>query len=305
MSQQITEAEKQRTQQVWESLMRDVQPYRDSLASWSVEFDSEKWYAQNRVMPDAPEDYKKILDDLAAVEKLITSEKYAGVKGYFGPDDDILHRPQHWLEICKARVEITQRVVKRELSRILRPQILPVQLMAERVRDFSGWGLSEDGLAVVMGNREPIRKRTLEKASALFAAVGMSMEGTQVPELEKACDDLVKAAEEWAPKAKRENSATIASINAPLKARWASGAWRNRKILAINTASASWNVTRNAAGTPLYRTCNVSVLFEIPGYAYWIEYNGQVRENYQGGGAYSFVTSNVAPEYRILTKRTK
>lgn len=304
-AQDITEAEKQRTQQLWQSLMNDIQPYRESLASWSVEFDSNKWYAQNRIMPDAPEDYKKILSDLAAVEKLITSEKYLGIKGYFGPDDDIIHRPQHWLEICQARVEITQRVVKRELPRILRPQILPIQTMATQVRDYYGWGLSEEGLAVVMGNREPIRKKTFAKASALFDAVGMKMEGTLVPELEKACDDLVKAAKEWAPKAKRENTASIPSINAPLKARWASGPWKNRTILAINTASASWNITRNAAGTPLYRTCNVSVLFEIPGFEYWIEYNGQVKENYQGGGKYAFVTSNVSPEYRILTKRAK
>lgn len=304
-AQEISEAEKQRTQQLWQSLMDDIQPYRESLASWAVEYDQEKWYTQNRIMPDTPDGYIKVMNDLAAIEKLITGDKYRGIKGYFGPSDDIIYRPQNWLEICQARMSISQKVVKRELSRILMPQILPIQSMAKRVKDFDGWGLSEEGLAVVMGKRDPIRKKTFEKTKGLFSAVGLTMESTTVPELEKACDNLVAAAREMAPKVKPSATASIPSINEALKKRWASGPWKDRKILKINTELASWNITRNAVGTPLYRTCSVVVQFELPGFAYWIEYNTQVKEDYKGGGKYAFVTSNIAPDYRIVTKKSK
>ncbi len=301
-AQEITDAEKQRTTAVWQDLMNDIQPYRESLASWSVEFDSEKWYAQNRVMPDSPEDYKKIMDDLAAIEKLITSEKYKGLKGFFGPSDDIIHRPQNWLEICKARVEITQRVVKRELARILRPQIMPIQSMTKSVRDFDGWGLNDLGLDIVMGKRDAARKVVFGKVKALMDTVGLTAE-TRVDEFEKACDELVAASEAMAKVAKPAATYSMPPVAEALKKRWAAGSWANRKIVKINTESDKWKVTTNAVGTPLYRTVAVVVQFRLDGYANLIEFSTQVREVYKGGGKYEFAPSNISPQYRIIAPK--
>lgn len=302
LPQQITDEQKRRTTAVWDDLMRDIQPYRESLASWSVEYDGNKWYAQNRVMPSTPDEYRKVLADLAAIEKIITSEKYAGLIGFFGPDDDIIHRPQHWLEICQARVEITQRVLKRELSKILMPHTLPLRSMARSVRDFDGWGLSETGLAIVMGRRDAERKKVFGKVSDLFQAVNLSSETVRAEDWEKACDELVAAAREMAPRVKPAATYRITSIESPLRQRWASGPWKDRKILKINTESDQWKITRNAVGTPLYRTVGVVVQFEMAGFSYLIEYSTQIRENY-AGGKYTYVTSNIAPDYRIVTKK--
>lgn len=300
LAQPLTDAEKKRSDELWDKLMTAIQPHRSSLESWSVEFDDKKWYAQNRVMPTTQAEYITLMNDLAQIEKIITSDTFAGIKGYWGRDDDIIQRPQNWLEICQARVEISQRVLKRELSRILMPQILPIKGMVESVRDFDGWGLSEEGLAVVMGNRGPIRKKTYEKVAGLMKAVQLPMEGTTVDELEKACDELVAAAQLAATKAKPSATATISSIVAPLKQRWASGAWKDRKITKVNTESASWKITKNALGTPLYRTCSVVVQFKLAGFAYLIEYSTQIKEEYKGSGKYQYVNSNFSPDYRIV-----
>lgn len=299
-SQEITEAEKKRTTDLWPSLMDAIQPYRNSLESWAVEFDEKKWYSQNRVMPTTAAEFTALMNDLVEIEKIITSEKYSGLKGFWGREDDIIQRPQNWQEICQARVQISQKVLKRELSRILKPQIMTIQSMTQSLRDFDGWGLSEEGLNVVLGKREPIRKKTFEKVSGLFSAVQLPMESTTVDELEKACDELVSVAKEMAPKTKPSATATISSIVAPLKQRWASGAWKDRKITKINTESASWKITKNAVGTPLYRTCSVVVQFKLEGFDHLIEYSTQIKEDYKGSGKYQYVTSNIAPEYRIV-----
>lgn len=299
-AQALTEAEKKRTTDLWPSLMDAIQPYRNSLESWSVEFDEKKWYSQNRVMPSTAAEFTTLMNDLVEIEKIITSEKFSGLKGFWGREDDIIQRPQNWQEICQARVQISQKVLKRELPRILKPQILTIQLMTQSLRDFDGWGLSEEGLSVVMGKRDPIRKKTFEKVSSLFTAVQLPMEGTTVDEVEKACDELVAVAKELAPKAKPSATASITSIVAPLKQRWASGLWKDRKITKVNTESATWKITKNAVGTPLYRTCSVVVQFKLDGFDYLIEYSTQIKEDYKGSGKYQYVTSNIAPEYRII-----
>lgn len=302
-AQQISDAEKKRTQDLWPSLMDAIQPHRNSLESWSVEFDSTKWYAQNRVSPSTPAEFKKVMDDLAAIEKIITSDKFKGVLGYWGGRDDIIQWPQNWLEICQARLAITQKVVKRELSRILMPQMMVYESMTESVRDFDGWGLSEQGLDIVMGKRDAPRKAVLAKVKGLMDSVGLPAD-TKVESFEKACDDLVAAAQAAAKVAKPAATYTMTPVADALKKRWASGPWANRKIVKVNTESNVWKITKNAVGTPLYRTVAVVVQFRIDGYGYLIEYSTQVKENYMGGGKYAYVTSNISPDYRIIAPKS-
>ncbi|HLO97592.1 MAG TPA: hypothetical protein VK171_03260 [Fimbriimonas sp.] len=297
---QITEEQKARTQAVWSNLMDDIGPYRNSLESWAVEYDSTRFYSQNRVMPTTAEEFKKLLNDLVEIEKIIQSPKYNGVIGYFGRSDDIIHRPQFWTEVTSKRVEITQKVLQCELGRILKPQIMTIEGMTQSVRDFDGWGLSESGLQIALGNRKKAQATVLAKSAGLAAAVGLKLEDLSVAEFEKACNDLVAAVKTAAATTKPSATYTMATVGDALKKRWAAGSWANRKIEWVRTELPTWKVTKNALGTPLYRTVAVVVRFRLQDVTQPIEYSTQVRENYIGGGKYKFATTVMEADYRVV-----
>lgn len=299
---QLTASEKEKSDALWKPLMTAIGPYRAALESWSVELDSKRWYSQNRIMPTTGPEFKKLIDDLAAVDKIITSEQFAGVKGYWGREDDIIQFPQHWSEITSQRVVITQRVAIREMSRICRPQIMVLQSMTASVRDFDGWGLDESGLQIVLGNRGPARAAATKQAKTIFDAVQLDSANVQVPDFERACDDLVAAAKQAATTAKPAATYSAPAVGDALKKRWASGTWNSRKILSVKTESNVWKVTKNSLGTPLYRTVAVVVQFTLPNNPQKVEYSTQIKENYIGSGKYQYVTSNISPEYRIVSK---
>lgn len=296
----ITDEQKERTQAVWRDLMKDIGPYRESLASWAVEYDEKRFYTQNRVMPTTADEFKKLMADLVEIEKLIQTPKYNGVIGYFGREDDIIYRPQFWTEVTSKRVEITQRVLQRELGRILRPQIMTIQGMTESVRDFDGWGLSEAGLQIALGNRKQAQATVMAKSASLATAVGLKIEDLSVDTFEKACDDLVAGVKAAAATAKPSATYTMATVSDALKKRWAAGSWANRKIEWVRTELPTWKVTKNALGAPLYRTVAVVVRFRLPNVSVPIEYSTQVRENYVGGGKYKFATTVMEADYRIV-----
>ncbi len=299
---QPTQAEKDRTVKVWDALMTEIAPYRESLASCSVEFDPNRFYAQNRVMPSTAEEFKKFLDDLSAIEKLIQTEKYKGLVGFFGPSDDIIHRPQYWEEVVKDRNAICQRMLTRELPRILMPHTLPLKSMIRSVEENDGWGLSEAGLSIVTGNRAVVRQKVFDKVKGLAAVVGLKLDENAAPEWEKLCDRLTEVSFKKAKTAKPAATYSMPAVAEALKKRWSSGPWASRKITKINTESNTWKITRNAIGTPLYRTVSVVVRFELAGFADAIEYSTQIKEDYVGSGKYAFVTSNFAPDYRLVAR---
>ena len=118
-------------------------------------------------------------------------------------------------------------------------------------------------------------------------------------EWETTADTLVATAKRKAVGVKPADNNTNATFAAQVKSIWTQ-AWPERKIVKISFSRPDWYVTTNALGTPLYRHYGGMVQYRIAGFDYIIEQGYQRREDYQGGGKYTYRAAPYEPEIRIV-----
>jgi hypothetical protein len=282
----------------WPQLMADIQPYRENLESFAREHNP-KWYVQNQVLPSSPELIKKAVADLAAVEALMTN-KYAGMTAVqAGFDENILQHPEAWLEIAKNRNELAQGFAIKAAKDKLRFQLLALNQITKSVEDYDGFGLKPLGLDLVMGKREAIVTKMLTSFKPLFECVGLSVSSDLLAEWNVAADTLVMTAKRKALMAKPAGSSTNAAFAAQVKSLWSS-TWPERKIVKISFSRPDWHITTNALGVPLYRHYGGMVQYRVAGFEYIVEQGFQRREDYLGGGKYTYRAAPYEPEIRIV-----
>jgi hypothetical protein len=282
----------------WPRLMDDIQPYRENLESFAHEHNA-KWYVQSQVLPNSPELIKKAIEDLAAVEALMTG-KYAGMTAVqSGFDTSVMQHPEAWLEIAKNRQAIAQGFAARAAKDKLRFQLLALNQIIKSVEDNDGFGLTQLGLDLVMGKREALRTKVLTPIKPLFEGVGLPVPTDLLTEWEATAETLVATAKRKATGTKPAGNYTNATFAAQVKEIWTK-AWPERKIVKISFSRPDWFVTTNALGTPLYRHYGGMVQYRVAGFDYIIEQGFQRREDYQGGGKYTYRAAPYEPEIRIV-----
>jgi hypothetical protein len=235
---------------------------------------------------------------MAAVEALMTG-KFSGMTAVqSGFDDTVMEHPEAWLEIAKARHRIAEGFAKKAARQKIDFEEKALRHIAEQLPQQDGFGLKQVGLDLAMGKRDAVKAKTLAPLTPLFQSVSQP-----VP------DDLFttwNAADSLVATAKREATNVIPAANytntafeAQVRAIWAK-AWPDRKIVKIRFSRPDWHVTTNALGTPLYRHYGGMVQYRVAGFDYIIEQGYQRREDYQGGGKYSYRAAPYEPELRII-----
>ncbi len=273
----------------WSELRDAVQPYRESLISASVLYDSEKWYAQSYMKPTTPDDSKKFLGDLLAIEKLMTGT-YAGVVAPPGfSEKDIMGHPESWLEIAKARNEILAKVRDEANADKAAAEVKFIEGIIQAIKSHDGWGLNENGLKIVMGQREDARQKLCG---------GQKFDGWDT-----ACDKLMATAKELAPKVRSYANYSDSSISERIKSGWQKN-YPERKIIKIATAKSDWTIVKNSLGVPKYRSKGVAVQYKVSGFDYIIEQTISILEDYVGNGSYKYRPTAQVSDYRILAPKT-
>lgn len=282
----------------WPQLMQEVQPYRENLESFAHEHNV-KWYVQSQVLPNSPELIKKAVADLAAVEALMVG-KYAGMTAVqAGFENNVMQHPEAWLEIAKNRQTLAQGFAALAAKEKLRFELLALNQIVKSVEDNDGFGLKQLGLDLVMGKRDAVKAKILTPIKPLFETVGLLVPTDLLTEWETTADTLVAMAKRKAVGVKPAGNYTNATFAAQVKSIWTQ-AWPERKIVKISFSRPDWYVTTNALGTPLYRHYGGMVQYRIAGFDYIIEQGYQRREDYQGGGKYTYRTAPYEPEIRIV-----
>lgn len=259
---------------------------KESLTSAAVLFDSDKWYAQSYMVPTRPEDKQKFRDDLAYIEKLLTTE-YSAVEAppSYSPRN-VLEHPEAWLEIVRARDAILAKVGGEQAGDKAAAEVKFIKGITEAIRSHDGWGLNENGLKVVMGRREEVRTKLCG--------------GEKYPGWDEACDELMKTAKELAPKVRSYANYSNSWITDLIKKGWAKN-YKDRTILKIATAKADWTVVKGATGVPKYRSMGVAVRYKVSGFDYVIEQTISILQDYEGGGQYKYRPTSQMSDYRIVT----
>lgn len=297
----IATAQTETKNELWSQLLSEVRPYQENLKTFAVEYDESRWYAQSRTVPDRPELMKKALEEMAAIEKLMTG-KYASVvppKSYL--DREIMEHPECWLEIAKARGKIAAKIVRRTLGTKADSEVKFIKDIAAAISTHEGWGLTETGLKIVMGKRAEVRSQITGGMDKIIEAAGSSGEGELLPGWDAECDKLVAEAKRLAPIIRGYTNHTNESISSRIKAGWAKN-YKDRTILKIGTAKSGWTVVKNSLGVPLYRSMGVGVQYKVPGFTYVIEQTISIREDYSGG-KYIYRPTSQLSDYRILAAK--
>lgn len=272
----------------WAELRDAVQPMRESLISASVLYDSSKWQAQSYMKPTTPDDVKKFLDDMAAVEKLMSGE-YAGVKAPPGfRDTDVMGHPEAWLDIARARNRIIGDVREAADADKAVAEVKFINGITEAIKAHDGWGLNENGLKIVMGKREEVRQKLCG--------------GQKYSGWDEACDELVATAKRLAPTVRSYANHSDATLTELIKNGWAKN-FKDRKILKVATAKSEWTVVKDSLGRPKYRSKGVAVQYRVSGFDYIVEQTVSILQDYVGNGSYKYRPTAQVPDYRILAAR--
>lgn len=267
-------------------LLKAIDAQRSSLISASVLYDSQKWYAQSYMVPTRAEDKKKFKDDLAYIEKLLTT-KFTQVEAppSYSPRD-VLEHPDAWLEIVRARDTILAKIGGAQAADKATAEVKFIKGITAAIQTHDGWGLTENGLKIVIGKREEVRTKLCG--------------GEKFPGWDEACDELVKVAKELAPKVRSYANYSNSWITDLIKSGWSKN-YKDRTILKIATAKSDWTVVKGSTGIPKYRSMGVAVRYKVPGFDYVIEQTISILQDYVGGGQYKYRPTSQMSDYRIVT----
>lgn len=268
------------------ALLEAIGNRRESLVSAAVLHDPEKWYAQSYMVPTRAEDKQKFREDLAYIEKLITSDYASVVAPPSYSPRNVLEHPEAWLEIVRAREAILAKVGGAQAADKATAEVKFIKDITAAIRSHDGWGLTENGLKIVMGKREDVRSKLCD--------------GEKYPGWDQACDELVKAAKELAPKVRSYANYSNSWITDLIKSGWAKN-YKDRTILKIATAKSDWTVVKGPTGVPKYRSMGVAVRYKVPGFDYVIEQTISILQDYVGGGQYKYRPTSQMSDYRIVT----
>lgn len=272
----------------WAELRDAVHPYRESLLSASVLYNKDKWYAQSYLIPTTSEEVTKFLADLSAVEKLMTGDFAGTMPASAYRDNDIMEHPESWLEIARARNDIIKKIKGEAASDKAAFEVKFLNDIAEKVLANDGWGLTENGLKILLGKREEVRKKLCG---------GENYEGWDA-----ACDRIIQAAKSMAPKARSYANHSDSSINTLIRNGWAKN-YKDRNIIKVATAKSDWTVVKDSLGRPKYRSKGVAVQYKVAGFSYVIEQTVSILQDHVGGGQYKYRPTAQVPDYRILSPK--
>lgn len=268
----------------WTYLRDQVQPRRESLMSASVLYDNTKWWAQSYMVPSRPEDVKKFLDDLAAIEKLMAGETEPIEVPPGANPKDIMYHPEAWLEIAKARNEIIAKLGLKAAEDKATAEVKFIKDITAKIKASDGWGLNENGLNIVLGKREDVRKKLCG--------------GQKFPGWDEACDELVKTAKSMAATNRSYANHSNSWAEQQIRAGWAKN-YKDRTIIKIAAAKSDWTVVKDAFGQPKYRSVGMSVRYKVAGFDYVIEQTVSMLQDYKGG-SYVYRPTAQVPDYRIV-----
>lgn len=265
-------------------LVEKIAPYRESLRSASVLYDKDRWYAQSYMEPSTPEDVKKFLADLAAIESIMSSG-YGDVEAprpYL--ENDIMQHPSEWLTLAKARNEIIAKIKGAADADKATAEVKFLKEIIAKIKANDGWGLTENGLKIVLGKREEARQKLCG--------------GNKYPGWDDACDELTTTARSLAPKnrsyAKYQNS-TAADV---IKKGWAKN-YPDRKIVSILAAKSDWTIVHDSLGRPKYRSVGMAVRYKLAGFDLVVEQSISILQDYVGG-TYKYRPTAQSSDYRIV-----
>lgn len=268
------------------ALRNAIANQRESLISAAVLYNSEKWYAQSYTVPTRAEDKVKFRDDLAYIEKLLTTQFTAVTAPPSYSPREILEHPEAWLEIARARDTILAKIGGTQAADKAAAEIKFIKGITEAIRTHDGWGLNENGLKIVMGKREEVRTKLCG--------------GEKFPGWDEACDELVKTSKELAPKVRSYANYSNSWITDLIKSGWAKN-YKDRTILKIATAKSDWTVVKGPTGIPKYRSMGVAVRYKVPGFDFVIEQTISILQDYVGGGQYKYRPTSQLSDYRIVS----
>lgn len=268
------------------ALLETIGNRRESLISAAVLYDPQKWYAQSYMVPTRGEDKQKFREDLAFIEKLLTTDYTSVVAPPSYSPRNVLEHPEAWLEIVRAREAILAKVGGAQAADKAVAEVKFIKDITAAIRTHDGWGLNENGLKVVMGKREEVRAKFCD--------------GEKYPGWDEACDELVKTAKELAPKVRSYANYSNSWITDLIKNGWSKN-YKDRTILKIATAKSDWTVVKGPTGVPKYRSIGVAVRYKVPGFDYVIEQTISILQDYVGGGQYKYRPTSQMSDYRIVT----
>jgi len=270
----------------WSALLDEMTIRRSSLISASVLYDGTKWTAREYMVPTVKEDVKKFLDDLAEVERLM-SGPYAGVEAPPAYSDrDVMEHPEVWLTLAKARNEILAKVKGKTDGDRAVAEVKFIKGITEAITTHDGWGLTENGLNIVLGKREEARQKLCG---------GQKFDGW-----DQACDELVARARKMAPSVRSYANHSMSFVTDLIKNGWSKN-YKDRKILKIATAKSDWTVVKDSLGRPKYRSVGVAVRYTVSGFDLVIEQTVSILQDYVGG-TYKYRPTAQVPDYRIVAK---
>lgn len=292
------EKAKEQNKEKWPLLQKAMQPYHQILESFAHEHNP-KWSGQGQLIPGSPAELQKALSDMAAVETLITG-KFAGMTAVSaGFDDSIMQHPEAWLEIARNRKTLAQGLARKVVAQHIAFSTRSLAEIAEQVPQQDGFGLKKVGLDLVIGKREAVKAKALAPLKSTLESVGLSATEIPAAEWDAAANAIVAAAKKTALTARPSATYTNAAFEAQVRSTW-TRIHPERKIVSIKFSRAGWNVTTNALGTPLYRHYGGMVRYKLAGFDYAIEEGFQRREDYQGGGKYTYRPMAYESELRIV-----
>lgn len=269
----------------WAKLRDAMWPMKDSLVTAAYYYDSEKWPSSSYFVPSTAEEKTKFLKDLELLEKMMTVDFKEIVGPPYPIPSQILQHPEHWLEIARARNQILVKIGGEASAEKAVAEVKFLQGIAAKVRSSDGWGLTETGLKIFLGKREEVRKQFCN--------------GEKYPGWDEACDAIIAAAKEVAPKARSYANYSDAGIEKLIRTGWSKN-YKDRTIIKVACAKNEWTVVKDAQGRPKYRSKGVAVRYKVPGCSYVIEQTISILEDYVGNGAYKYRPTSQLSDYRIL-----